>query len=77
MGLIKLLLLFALKLLIYLQERPKHGLDRHCIHKLVGKCDIIMRNCRLIMVPCIPGTTAQDVLLLVYRTYCNAIRRVL
>ena len=49
MGLIKLLLLLALKLLIYLQERLKHGLDRHFIHKLVGKCDIIMQNYKLII----------------------------
>ena len=48
MALIKLLLPFYPPYLDYLQERPKHGLDRHFIQKSVGKCDIIMQNCRLI-----------------------------
>ena len=48
MGLIKFLLSFYPPCLDYLQERPKHGLDRHFIHKSVEKCDIIMQNCRLI-----------------------------
>ena len=48
MGLIKLLLPFCPPCLDYLQERPKHGLDRHFIDKLAEKCDIIMQNCRLI-----------------------------
>ena len=48
MGLIKLLLPFCPPCLDYLQERPKHNLDRHFIHKSVRKCDIIMQNCKLI-----------------------------
>jgi len=48
MGLIKLLLPICPPYLDYLQKRPKHGLDRHFIHKPVGKYDIIMQNCRLI-----------------------------
>ena len=51
MGLIKLLLPFCPPCLDYLQERPKHGLDRHFIHKSAGKCDIIMQNCKLITPP--------------------------
>ena len=51
-SLIKLLLPFYPPCLDYLQERPKHGLDRHFIHKSVGKCDIIMPNCRRISYFC-------------------------
>ena len=51
MGLIKLLLPICPPCLDYLQERSKHDLDRHFIHKSIGKCDIIMQNCRLIILP--------------------------
>ena len=32
-------------------RHQKHDLDRQFIHKSVGKCDIIMQNCRLITPP--------------------------
>ena len=51
MGLIKLLLPFCPPCLDYLQERPKHDLDRHFVYKSAGKCDTIMQNCRLIRIP--------------------------
>jgi len=48
MGLNKLLLPFCPSCLDYLQERPKHGLDWHFIHKSAWKYDTILQNCRLI-----------------------------
>ena len=50
-GLIKLLLFFCPQTHDLSARENKHGLDRHFIHKSVGKCDIIMQNCKPITHP--------------------------